>query len=186
MSQSTSADTFQVGLWPQQDARDPLGVWAARLGVTGDATGGEIKVQISVPADRRAAHIYTCYSANISGLVIAGATTLLAQCRLLTNWPDISSIAGVQGYSSNIMRTLQLQGGGTSPEGSTIGQLVQPSDRFLLLFDPRPQPGSAMPILELKLATQVDGDTYTFEAYGYFWDREVLDTPGGPRHPGAN
>ncbi|MGR3295936.1 MAG: hypothetical protein ACUZ8A_06880, partial [Candidatus Bathyanammoxibius sp.] len=60
-------------------------------------------------------------------------------------------------------------------------------DRFLLLYDPR-QPASLgnTNILELQLAVNTDLATYSFEAYGYYWDRSVMQTPGGPRHPGSS
>jgi len=172
-------------LWPQEDIRSPLGVWGARLGVTGDASAGEIKVGITVPQAERAAYIYTCYSAQISVLIAASSAELFAMCRLLTNWPDVDPGVGVQGYGSNVGARLPIITGGTAPEGSTINHLVEGHDRFILLFDPRPSAVGDMTIVELKLAVQILSDTYSFEAYGYYWDRSVLDAPGGPRHPGS-
>jgi succinate-acetate transporter protein len=42
-----------------------------------------------------------------------------------------------------------------------------------------------MDILEMQRGNNLDLATYTFEAYGYFWDRAAMETPGGPRHPGS-
>jgi len=185
VSQALNVELKTSALWPQGDIRDPLGIWGARLGVTGDATAGEIKVGIQAAQAERAAYIYTCYNANVSVLLASGVLAMTAFCRLLTNWPDIDPVAGVQGYGSNIGRVLGITIGGTAPEGAVGQPLVLPQERFILLFDPRPQPSEALTIVELKVTAQVDADTYSFEAYGYYWDRSVLDAPGGPRHPGT-
>jgi len=62
--------------------------------------------------------------------------------------------------------------------------MVQPQDRFILLFDPRPVAG-AFDIVELEISVGVLDRNYAFECWGYYWDRQVLNTPGGPRHPGS-
>jgi hypothetical protein len=73
----------------------------------------------------------------------------------------------------------------TAPTGGVAGQLVLPNDRFLLLFDPRPGAGDLV-IAEIKYSDNVDAMTTIMELYGYYWDRSVLQAPGGPRHPGAS
>jgi len=186
MAQSLTVELKTSQLWPQGDIRDPLGVWGARLPVTGDASAGEIKVNIVAAQAERAAYIYTCYSAVMAVLLSPGGVQLGAVCRLLTNWPDIDPIAGVQGYGSAILRTIAISTAMTAPLGAPAEPLINPADRFLLLFDPRPQPSTDLAIVELKLANQVNNDLYSFEAYGYYWDRSVLDAPGGLRHPGAS
>lgn len=177
-------DVLPAALWPQGDIRDPLGVWGFRLGVTGDATGGEIKVTARAPAGLSAAYLYTCYSVNIVQLAGTLAIASLV-ARLLTNWPNVDPIAGVQAYSSYLKTNMVGADAFTAPKGGSDTPLIQQQDRFLLLFDPRPSAGP-LNLIELKMSNNVDTLTYSFEGYGYFWDRSVLQAPGGPRHPGAS
>jgi len=183
-AQDIQSDIFAHGLWPQGDARDPLGVWGGRLIVTASAGGGPIKVRFSPGAGFAGAYLYTCYSAQISPL--SAFVAAVGKCRLLTNWPDISDIAGVTGYGA--VNIIQLDGssGFTAPfSGPTGSAFVKANDRFLLLFDPRPVAG-AFDIVELELNELADTTVAAFEAWGYYWDRSVLQTPGGLRHPGSS
>ncbi len=178
------ATVLASALWPQGDIRDPLGTWGFRLGVTGDATGGEIKVTAQAPAGLAAAYVYTCYSLNVAQLTgTLAANAIMA--RLLANWPNIDALAGVQGYSTALTVLQAAASVFTAPQAGYNDPLVAPQERFILLFDPRPGVG-ALSIAELKLGINIDTDTYSFEGYGYFWDRSVLQAPGGPRHPGAS
>lgn len=177
-------DIIANALWPQGDIRDPLGVWGFRLGVTGDATGGEIKVQAQVPADLAGRFIYACYSltfAQLTGTIVATAI----QSRLLTNWPNIDPQEGVQGYGSTLNNSMEANTNFSAPIGSSDFALVPPAERYLLLFDPRASAG-ILTLVELKISSNTDAATYAFEGYGYYWDRSVLNAPGGPRHPGAS
>jgi len=183
---ANTIDLIATALWQQGDIRDPLGVWGSRFIATGDATGGSIKTTIQAAAAIAGAYIYTCYSVNIS--VISQASAGQVKCRLLTNWPDIDPAAGVQGYSSHRHATLLGDSDLTEPISAPFsggGELVTPNERFMLLFDPRPVVG-AFSIVELEIGENVDTITYAFEAWGYYWDRSVLQAPGGPRHPGAS
>lgn len=180
---------LQAQLWPQGDARDPLGVWGCRLAVTGDATGGGTKVGMTVPANRAGAYMYTAYSvtvAQISGTLYNDAV----KCRLLTNWPDVDALAGIQGFATAINR----QGGFggiagsanyTPPIAAMDRPLLLPNDRFILLYDPRAR-STDLTIVEVEVADNLDLAVLSFEGYGYFWDRSVFLTPGGPRHPGSS
>lgn len=174
--------------WPQLTIRDPLGTWGGRGLATGDASGGGIRGTFQVEALKRSAFVYTLYSVNIaqlSGTVVTGPMRL----DLLTNWPNIDPLAGVQAYRSvvtgefngstlfpDIQASISSQNGAPHP--------MQPSDRFILLYDPRAS-GGPMDIVLLTLAANSDMATYSFEAWGYYWDRSVLNAPGGPRHPGS-
>ncbi len=185
MAINAFAQVIPTAMWPQGDIRDPLGVWGFREGVTGDASGNGIDVIAQVPAGLAAAYIYTCYTltlAQLSGALAGNAV----MSRLLTNWPDIDPASGVTGYGSALV--LEQAGSGgfeNAPVAGVNGPLVNPNDRFLLLFDPRPSAG-ALDIVEMRLSANVDLATYSFEGYGYFWDRSVLNAPGGPRHPGSS
>lgn len=185
MAISQTIDVIESALWPQGDIRDPLGTWGFRSLFTGDASGGSMKLFAQVPLLKTAAYLYTCYSLNIAQLT--GAINIVnVKARLLTNWPDIDPLAGIQGYSS--LRTMDLVGGNvhTAPiAGPFEFPLVSTLERFILLFDPRSRT-NAMTIVELELNLNTNPSTWSFEGYGYFWDRSVLNAPGGPRHPGAS
>lgn len=184
MAISTTVELVPTALWPQGDIRDPLGVWGARLVVTGDGGGGGIKVGIIVPAARVASYVYTCYAAQASQLggIVA---SMQVKCRLLTNWPDIDPAAGVTGFSTIKNTLVDGATGFSAPITGPRDPFVYPQERFILLFDPRPGAGQ-ITIVELETSINVMADITGFEAYGYFWDRSVLQAPGGPRHPGAN
>jgi len=193
MALSVMGEPLESQLWPQGDIRDPLGVWAFRLGVTGDASGNPITVGIDIPAARRSAYLYTIYHAQVSQLtgVITAANI---KTRILTNWPDADPDAGVFAYASNLQSRLvgstnfnaPIAGPGGSASASA-GPLIFPLDRFLLMFDPRQQESLGdMEIFQFELEVNTNAATYSFEAYGYYWDRSVMQAPGGPRHPGSS
>jgi len=183
----TTVEVKETALWPQGDERDPLGIWGARILVTGDGDGSpsSIKVQVNIPAPRRGAYVYTCYSAIITATtqaIVAGST---AKCRLNTLWPDIDALAGVVAYSRIKVVQLAVSGQFTSPFNGPDQPMVDPQDRFLLLYDPRPI-NAAVTMVELENSVNVLNDVYAFECYGYYWDRSVMNAPGGPRHPGSS
>ncbi len=178
-----SQDLIATQLWPQGDIRDPLGVWGARVAATGVAGGDEIKVFIDIPIAQAGAFVFTCYSAIIAQL--SGTINTNTMCRLLSNWPNIDPAAGVQGYSTNFSGGLNGPFTTAPTGGPSVVRYIGPNDRFILLFDPRSRPVKTT-IVELKIATQIDTAGYSFEAYGYYWDRSVLQAPGGPRHPGSS
>lgn len=185
MAIATTVDVITTALWPQGDIRDPLGVWGFRQGLTGDLTAGSLKVTAQAEAGINAAYLYTCYSAIIAKLT-GDVTQTTIKIRLLTNWPNVDPLAGVQGYAyiqTGINRTTAAF---TSPiNGPDRFNMVGPNERFLLLFDPRPSAG-VLSLVELETGGNIDGETWSFEGYGYYWDRSVLNAPGGPRHPGAS
>jgi len=176
----------QTALWPQGDVRDPLGVWGARDPVTGDASGGGIKSIFFVGALRKAAYLYTCIHLNYAMLTGTPVTTFV-KGRLLSNWPDIDPTAGVQAYGSLLVADTEESSGFTAPVQGIRARddLLGHNGHLVLLFDPRSQGSDTMDIVEMETSTNVDLATYSFEAYGYFWDRSVLQAPGGPRHPGS-
>lgn len=184
MAISSGVDLFPAQQWPQHDARDPLGIWGARLGVTGDASGGSIKVAFNVPANIRGAHVYTCYAvtfAQLTGVV----TARNVKTRLLTNLPDVDPQEGITGFTTlNISNTATLDSV-TPPilgmKGEDPG--VKDIDRFILL---RTDTGTPLTIVEMEFGENLLAATYSFEAYGYYWDRLVMQAPGGPRHPGSS
>ena len=181
----SSFEPLEHQLWPQGDARDPLGIWGGRVSVTGDATGGSIKVTCKVPAARRSAYVYTCYSIVMAPLQLPAAVIVNSKVRLLTNFPNIDTQPGIQAYGSVFQALLSPSTGFTAPFGGQFEfHPLGPLDRFLLLYDPSPG-NTDMDILELEMTSNIDTDIWAFEAYGYYWDRSVMNTPGGPRHPGA-
>jgi len=183
MAITGAIDLIASALWPQGDVRDPLGIWGARGSITGDASAGSIKVTIQVPAGLAAAYIYTAYQATIT--LTTGTSGNPAKIRLLTNWPDVDTTQGVQGFGSVKVISMATSADFTAPTSGPLAPLVSPLDRFLLLFDPRPSAG-VLELMELEIGENVLNDVYAFEAYGYFWDRSVLQAPGGLRHPGSS
>lgn len=186
MAIEATVDVREHQTWPQGDIRDPLGIWGFRHIVTGDASGGGIKLTAQVPAARRAAFVYTCYALTY-GQLTGALSNVEVKARLLTNWPDMDDDVGVQGFSTARVALTESDPEFTAPLVIQLAnqQLVQPNDRFVLLFDPRPNFTSAMDIVEMENGLNVDTLLYAFEGYGYYWDRSVLDAPGGPRHPGS-
>jgi len=184
-------DIVATVMWPQGDARDPLGLWFGEVRATGDASAGHIRFIFRVQAARRAQYVFAAYNVSLqipAGLAATTATWLM----LRTNWPNIASATG-QAFTP--YEHLRL---GTTPEIGSVagdadfqespfginGQLLHPNDRFLLLSDPR-RGGTAMEILELQVGTNENTVLYIASAWGYFWDRAVYQAPGGPRHPGS-
>jgi len=185
MAVAATVNVVQSAIFNPRDLRDPLGVWGFRLAITGTASGGSLKATAQIPADRKAAYVYTAYSCQMV-LTTGTAADQNMKMRLLSNWPNIDPQAGVQGYSSAIfINTNGADGDFTSPNSGPQIAMVTPLDRFILLYDPRPI-GGAMSIMELEVGSNVLNDVWAFEGYGYFWDRQVLDTPGGLRHPGSD
>ena len=184
MSIAETEQIFSAELWPQGDARDPLGIWGGRHLTVGDATGGETKVTFFQEASQRSAYVYTCHAVTIAHLTGASVAQSVG-IRLLTNWPNIDPQAGVQGFSTGFGSFMRTSGDFTTPpiaqiEANNLGSL-----QYVILFDPR-QSGINLDLVELKHSENLENSTYSFEVYGYFWDREVMNTPGGLRHPGSS
>jgi len=180
---------IETGLWPQHDARDPLGVWGARNLVNADASGGTVTAQIAVLGARRRSRIYTCYNAmSVVTTETVQETSTGIRCRLLTNWPDVDpSSSSITGFATWSRAAVVDDGGALVPTHGPVTPLVFPQDRFILLFDPGVvRAGTDMVIVELSRNANVNTNVYSFEAYGYYWDRSVLNVPGGPRHPGSS
>ncbi len=184
MSIALTTEILATQTFIQGDARDPLGIWGGRLIVTGDGTVGGTKVTFQVPADRSAAYVYTCYSAFV-GQLTPPIVIFQAKCRLLTNWPDVGPISGVTGYSTTRVVALAGDDDFTAPMTGPLDPLVSPNERFLLLYDPRPGRNSVLQLVELEYGGNLDTIQFAFEVSGYFWDRSVMEAPGGPRHPGS-
>ncbi len=180
-----SADILLTALWPQGDVRDPIGIWGFRTRLTGDGTGGGMKVLVNVPAEQNAGNIYTAYSATITQ-VVGTPNPGAGKVRLLTNWPNVDRQPGINAYGSMRLFTIFASTGFSAPTSGPLDvALVSPNERFLLLGDPRPTAG-VLTIMELEFDENVLNDELSFEGYGYYWDRAIWNTPGGPRHPGAS
>ncbi len=189
MAIDETVDILTAQLWPQGDIRDPLGTWGWRHLITGDATGGSLKTIAQVAADQKAAYVFTCYAvtfAQIDGDFVPGSAILKA--RLLSNWPNLDPQAGVQGFATMRAGTTHGAVTFTAPIGGTFAQeeYVTPNERFLLLFDPRPQGTAALALVEQEVSINTLNTAWAFEGWGYYWDRSVLQAPGGPRHPGSS
>jgi len=181
MSIASFVALLATQMYPQGDVRDPLGVWGFRTAVTGDATGGEIKVIVQTPEGQAAAYVYTVYDLLISQTSGAGGLSE-AKVRILSNWPNIDNQAGVQAYSTGLGFLVQQASGGISqPSALPRGGLISRNQRKILLFDPRQSP-DPIDIVEMAVGN-FDTRQMSFEGYGYYYDRSVMQAPGGPRHP---
>ena len=189
MSVEVTQACQQHQIFPQGDERDPLGIWGGRVGVTGDASGDDhVKASFFIPADLKAAYVYTvtAVTAVILTVPVSIGLPFLCKCRLLTGWPNISPGAGVEAFATTRIVDIDGSGNLSPPIASPATPLLDPSDRFLLLFDPRAQGTTPFFLVELEIQDNTNTATYAFEVYGYFWDRSVMQAPGGPRHPGAS
>jgi len=183
MAIALETDISHFNVWRQRDIRDPLGIWVGRQGVTGDASGGAIKVGFNVPAANRAAHVYCCYDVSFATLTVTFDNDL-TKVRLLTNWPDSDpSVPGIQGYGSLAVYTTAADAQFTPPVVGFTIPVIGAAQRFIPLWTTQ---GSGLTIVEVEHGGNVDTATYSFEAFGYYWDQAVRDAPGGPRHPGAD
>jgi len=156
-----------------------------RLLVTGDASGNPITVGYRIPLGKTGAFVYTCY--RLTATLLTGSPTgnENLKVRLLTNWPNISDVAGVQGFGTLNIYDLRSDSLLTPGESAPERPIVEANDRFMLLYDPRARQAD-MNIAEIVWSDNQDAATYAFEGYGYYWDRSVLNAPGGPRHPGSS
>ena len=178
-----SVDVIESQLWPQRDARDPLGIFGWRSALTGDATGGSIKLSVEVPDDRRHAYVYKIYDLQI-GQILNTPTGVTGKMRILTNWPNIDAQPGVQAYGALWIGSIGGDVLLTAPFMAFLD--VNPfsgNSKELLIYDPSTRTG-AMVIAEQEVAN-TNTLQYTFEGYGYYWDRAVMAAPGGPRNPGT-
>lgn len=184
MSVLGTVDVVESQQWPQGDGRDPLGVWGGRGAVAGDASLGAIGIDFVVPPAKTGSFVYTCYGVQL-GQLLGSVSTQTFKVRLLTNFPNIDPQAGVQGFSTLHMGTLGGDDQLTSPFGGPRGVEFPSLYRFILLYDPTPR-NVALTIVQLETVNVGVGENFAFECYGYYWDRSVLNVPGGPRHPGAS
>lgn len=185
MSVLGTIDVLESELWPQRDARDPLGLFGWRVTQAGDGTGGGNKVIVEIASSRRHAYVYKIYDMVIAQTVGAVASRT-AKVRILTNWPNIDLEPGIQSYGSLwVGEHSGTSAGLTVPQSGFFRQTPFAGNyKDLLIFDPSTQTGP-MAIAELEIAN-VDVTTFSFEGYGYYWDRSVMGTPGGPRNPGTS
>ncbi len=171
-------------LWPQGDVRDPLGIWGGRSTIAGDGSGNPLKLVWRTPAGQRAAYVYTLYSVTYAKIV-GSAAAVETRTQILTNWPNVDPQAGVQAFATAIVQDTGGTDNFDSPNSALRLPVIRDIDRFILIFDPRPGPG-LIDILSMAIADNGVGNSWTFECYGYYWDRSVMNAPGGPRHPGSN
>lgn len=179
----SAVDILEHNVFKTRDARDPLGIWAYRNIVTGDASGGSVKATANAPQTNR---VYTCLFLTISADDLVANE--IAKFRLLTNFPPAGIAGGRAGFSFNRVVTITRTTVLTSPEDNwgSVGNDMGNSDK-LLLWGPLPVDTGSVPIVELEVQTNTLNAVYFFEAWGYYWDRvAVLEAPGGPRFPGSS
>ncbi len=175
-----AASSLQVtSLFTPRTVRDPIGIWAAALGVAADGTGGFVEWTLSVPADIRNLYIFNIMAASITKTGAVGAAARF-RARLLANVPP-SSPAGLGSYELNIARDSIALGLDVIPDGVLIPREWQ----FLPIWDPFGQAGD-MDILVLRNDPNTVAETVSFVAAGYYWHREAHRAPGGLLWPGTS
>lgn len=179
MAVTGDVDMLASAVFRRGDLRDPLGIWAARGTLVGDVSGGTVKATFGVPGPQRASYVYTVGFVSTSSPTASTGSTHTV--RLLTNWPPADK-PGVQGAS--FIRTNEVGSAG-SGELQAVGfrPLIDPQMSKILLYDPRADPATRIDLLELWLNLNVDAANYFFEAWGWYWDRNLHEVPGGPRYP---
>ncbi len=184
MSILATVNPIESELWPQRDARDPLGIFGWRTAVATDASGGSVKVTVEILDSLRHAFVWKIWDMIIAQIT-GGAQATNGKLRILSNWPNIDPQAGIQAYASLYVGSM---GGNNSLTAPNTGLFdVSPlngNQKDILIYDPSTQSGD-MAIAELEVVN-TDGLTYSFEGYGYYWDRAVMQAPGGPRNPGTS
>jgi len=188
MSFTVNKDVLVSGLFKQGDIRDPIGIWGGSVTINGDVTGGFLRVIFQVdPDDGWVSGIFAHYSVSVIqtiGALLTGAGSAVI-FRINTNWPNILQDPGIIPY--NFTRSFQLTGAaGLSPIAATEQPMVTSQERFLLSWDPRHITPQNLLLDQIEILNPGAGISINFTAYGYFWDRSVLDAPGGPRHPGSS
>lgn len=184
MSILNRVNPIESELWPQRDARDPLGIFGWRLTIPTDASGGSVKCSVDIEAGKRHAFVWKIFDMVIAQIT-GGALATNAKLRILTNWPNIDPQPGIQAYSTLWVGSMGGNNSLTPPNTGIFD--VSPlngQQKDILIYDPSTTAG-IMPIAEQEVVN-TDGLTYSFEGYGYYWDRSVMNTPGGPRNPGTS
>lgn len=183
MSVSGTVNILESELWPQRDARDPIGIFGWRVLQAGDATGGSNKIFIQVPEQIRHAYVMKI-SDMIIAQIVGSIVATVGKSRVLTNWPNIDVDPGIQTYGTSHFFTLTGDASFTAPRAGPFDAEALPRGLGdLLIYDPSTQTGD-MVIAEQE-TVNTNNTTYSFEGYGYYWDRAVMSTPGGPRNPGT-
>lgn len=183
MSVLGTVNVIESALWPQRDARDPLGIFGWRVSQAGDASSGSNKIVVEVAEALRHAYVYKIYDMIIAQTV--GITTTSAKMRILSNWPNVDPDPGIQAYAALWVGIINGATLFTAPRAGFFDtNPFAGNSKEILIYDPSTRIG-AMQIAEQEVVN-TDVTTYSFEGYGYYWDRSVMGTPGGPRNPGTS
>ena len=148
----------------------------------GDASGNPITFPVRVPAEDANLYLFIVLAAQLEVTGNNPGVIDDISLRILTNMPpaDTSGLAGVEvGFHAQIPTT-----GAPAPGViRTVGPLVVPPVDKLILGTLSPV-NSTVDILELGGETNTATETYTGQAYGWFYDKLALLQPGGLRFPG--
>lgn len=163
----------------QRDARDPLGIFVNRHLITGDASGGTIKVSI---AAAQTYHIYALTAFTLSVQTLAADS--IGKLRLLTNYPPALPDGGLSAFAWN--RVFIISNTSMTAPGDSMGisqGAIGLETGKVLMFGGDFQTVVPQNIIELEIEDNILNQSYFFEVYGYFWDRSSILVPGGPRLP---
>ena len=149
---------------PGVDRRLPIAKWYAQANATGDATGGSLSLNITLPRKGNTLYSVEDYAAEDS--------------------------SGVAGYEVRI-RTAEVAAEAQSLEGAIFLATQQPVAginfvlrgeakwKFELIFQPTTTDAALF-----ARTTNTNLASYIFNAWGFQWDPEATKMPGGPIKPG--
>jgi len=186
MSITIEKDCLVTGVWKQGDIRDPIGIFGGVTSITGNGDGTFIRVSMRIDSeDAFLSGLFAIYDATILQ-TLGSVQSVDVLYRIFSNWPNIDQQPGITPFNSGIVRNMVGSNSWVSPRAAPDAPLVQPLDRFRLIWDPRHLAPQNMLLCEWFINMPVAPVAYQFSVYGYFWDRSVLNAPGGPRHPGSS
>lgn len=154
------------------DPRDPLGIWAARVVATGDATGGNTLITLYAPERHWRSFAFGLDAASFECTAAPGNPIFLWRAQ----WPP----AGLTGTAAVVLFRLVTAAGITSTGFSPSTDHMEPGWNRVLNFWPGTGTGDLM-LCQWHFPSNVNLATYTVHATGPFWARDAINAPGGPR-----
>lgn len=152
----------------------PTGIWTGTATAIMDASGGDAQAQLQFQAagDALQALLYHLgqWFVVFSGQTTARTLTLQTQ---EMGWGDSTFFSGTFGFSVQLPMVARSGGG-------SLG--VNPRDAFRNALLGVPLRSVDPAILEI-VGENIDGDTLSLNAMGYYWDQTTIAQLGAPRLP---
>lgn len=146
------------------DIRDAMGMWFSEIDATGDASAGQVQIDMTFD-------LASLYSLEWAG----GQCDNAGAGELQTGWfPSLPVLKGGG--------RLTCSAGAPAVDLTGTGTVYPPlySTRLPLSMN-HPAVGAAL--LRCEFETNINGASYTLQAWGYYWDIGAQFASGGPRRP---